>query len=155
MANILDGICPEGSILDGLAEWPASTTRKEWFRLTRELVQKTIADMDLDPAAMAEVNVPAFILDVLITIQEGVAGLEICVVGVRVSTTPVLSLGSSWIDTQANCQEQPKELLKHYHSVVLRFIAVKNADHHKQETAQRQNNRVDQGQYSGFLLIGE
>ena len=56
MANILDGLGLEGSILDGLADWPASTTRKEWFRLTRELVQKTIADMDLDPAAMAEVE---------------------------------------------------------------------------------------------------
>ena len=56
MANILDGICPEGSVLDGLAEWPASTTRKEWFRPISELVQKTIADMDLDPAAMAEVE---------------------------------------------------------------------------------------------------
>ena len=56
MANILDGICPKGVILDGLADWPASTTRKEWFRLTRELVQKTIVDMDLDPAAMAEVE---------------------------------------------------------------------------------------------------
>ena len=56
MANILDGLGLEGSILDGLADWPASTTRKEWFRLTRELFQKTIADMDLDPAAMAEVE---------------------------------------------------------------------------------------------------
>ena len=56
MANILDGICPEGSILDGLAEWPASTTRKEWFAITRQLIQETIADMDLDPAALAEVE---------------------------------------------------------------------------------------------------
>ena len=56
MVNILDGICPKGSVLDGLAELPASTTRKEWFRLTRELVQKTIADMDLDLASMAEVE---------------------------------------------------------------------------------------------------
>ena len=55
MAGILDGI-PGGSILDGLADWPASTTGKEWFRLTRELVQKTIADMDLDPVAIAEVE---------------------------------------------------------------------------------------------------
>ena len=54
MANILDGICPKGSSLDGLAEWPASTTRKEWFRLTRELVQQTMSDMDLDPVAMAQ-----------------------------------------------------------------------------------------------------
>jgi len=56
MASILDGLGLEGSVLDGLSDWPASTTRKEWFRLTRELVQKTIADMDLDPAAMAEVE---------------------------------------------------------------------------------------------------
>ena len=56
MVNILDGLDLEGSVLDGLAEWPASTTRKEWFRLTSELVQKTIADMDLDLAAMAEVE---------------------------------------------------------------------------------------------------
>ena len=56
MASILDGLGLEGFVLDGLADWPASTTRKEWFRLTRELVQKTIADMDLDPAAMAEVE---------------------------------------------------------------------------------------------------
>ena len=56
MANILDGIFPKSSVLDGLADWPASTTRKEWFRLTRELVQKSIADIDLDPAAMAEVE---------------------------------------------------------------------------------------------------
>ena len=53
MANILDGICSEGSILDGC---PRSATRKEWFRITRELVASTIADMDLDPAAMAEVE---------------------------------------------------------------------------------------------------
>ena len=56
MASILDGLGLEGSILDGLADWPASTTRKEWFRLTRELVAQTIADMDLDPAALAEVE---------------------------------------------------------------------------------------------------
>ena len=44
------------NILDGLAEWPASATRKEWFAITRELIQQTIADMDLDPAALAEVE---------------------------------------------------------------------------------------------------
>ena len=44
------------NILDGLAEWPASATRKEWFDITRELIQQTIADMDLDPAALAEVE---------------------------------------------------------------------------------------------------
>ena len=56
MANILDGICPEGFILDGLDDWPRSATRKEWFRITRQLTQETIADMDLDPAALAEVD---------------------------------------------------------------------------------------------------
>ena len=56
MANILDGICPEGSILDGLDDWPRSATRKEWFRITRELVASNIADMDLEPAALAEVE---------------------------------------------------------------------------------------------------
>ena len=56
MANILDGICSEGCILDGLDNWPRSATRKEWFRITRELVASTIADMDLDEAALAEVE---------------------------------------------------------------------------------------------------
>ena len=56
MANILDDICSEGSILDGLGDWPRSATRKEWFRITRQLIQETITDMDLDPAALAEVE---------------------------------------------------------------------------------------------------
>ena len=56
MANILDGICPEGCILDGFDDWPRSATRKEGFSITRELVASTIADMDLDPAVMAEVE---------------------------------------------------------------------------------------------------
>ena len=34
MANIIDGICPEGSILDGFDNWPRSATRKEWFRIS-------------------------------------------------------------------------------------------------------------------------
>ena len=54
--NIINGICPEGSILDGLDDWPRSATRKEWFRITRQLIQQTIADMDLKPAALAEVE---------------------------------------------------------------------------------------------------
>ena len=54
--NILDRACTKGSILDGLAEWPASTTRKEWFAITRQLIQQTIAEMDLDPVALAEVE---------------------------------------------------------------------------------------------------
>ena len=56
MPNILDGLGFEGSVLDGLAEWPASTTRKEWFAITRGLIQQTIADMGLEPAALAEVE---------------------------------------------------------------------------------------------------
>ena len=56
MANVLDGLGLKGSIFDGLDDWPRSATRKEWFRITRELVASTIADMDLDPAALAEVE---------------------------------------------------------------------------------------------------
>ena len=56
MPNILDGLGFEGSVLDGLAEWPASTTRKEWFAITRGLIQQTIAEMALDSAALAEVE---------------------------------------------------------------------------------------------------
>ena len=56
MASILDGLGLEGSVLDGLAEWPPSTTRKEWFAITRQLIQQAIADMDLEPAALAEVE---------------------------------------------------------------------------------------------------
>ena len=56
MASILDGLGLEGSVLDGLAEWPASITRKEWFAITRGLIQQTVAEMDLDPTALAEVE---------------------------------------------------------------------------------------------------
>ena len=60
MASILDGLCLEGSVLDDLAERPASITRKEWLAMTRQLIQQSIADMDLEPAALTEVEV-AFI----------------------------------------------------------------------------------------------
>ena len=56
MANVLDDLGLNGSILDGLDDWPRSATRKEWFRITRQLIQQTIAEMDLDPAALAEVE---------------------------------------------------------------------------------------------------
>ena len=59
LANILDNICPNTLLLDfidGENSWPKSATRKEWFRITRELVQQTIHEMDLDPAAMSEVE---------------------------------------------------------------------------------------------------
>ena len=56
MTNILDGICSEGAILDDPDYWPRSATRKEWFRITRELVASTIADMDLPPHELAQVE---------------------------------------------------------------------------------------------------
>ena len=56
MASILDGLGLEGSVLDGLDDWPRSATRKEWFRITRQLIQQTIAHMDLEPVALAEVE---------------------------------------------------------------------------------------------------
>ena len=54
--NTLDRVSTKGSILDGLGDWPRSATRKEWFAITRQLIQQTIADMDLDPVALAEVE---------------------------------------------------------------------------------------------------
>ena len=54
--NILDGICPEGKILDGLDDLPRPATRKQWLRITRDLIARTIAEMDLEPAALAEVE---------------------------------------------------------------------------------------------------
>ena len=56
MASILDGLVFKGSVLDVLVEWPASTSRREWFAITRQLIRQTIADMDLKPAALAEVK---------------------------------------------------------------------------------------------------
>ena len=56
MTNILDGLGLEGSILDGLDDWPKTATRNQWLRITRELVASTIVDMDLDPAALDEVE---------------------------------------------------------------------------------------------------
>ena len=37
MPNIFDGLGLDGSVLDGLAQWPASTTRKDWFAITGQL----------------------------------------------------------------------------------------------------------------------
>ena len=39
---------------------PRSATRKEWFAITRRIIQDTIADMNLDPAAAEEVVIEAF-----------------------------------------------------------------------------------------------
>ena len=53
MANILDDI-PNTPVLE-TDDWSLSETRKEWFAIKRRIIQDTIADMDLDPAAEAEV----------------------------------------------------------------------------------------------------
>ena len=53
MAKILDGICSNTPILEGIDDWPRSASKKEWFALMRQLIQETIADMDLDPSALA------------------------------------------------------------------------------------------------------
>ncbi len=55
MTNLLDHI-HRTPLLDGVDDWPKSATRKEWFRITRQLVQQTIADMDLDPEATSVVE---------------------------------------------------------------------------------------------------
>ena len=55
MANILDGICPEGFILEGLDDLPRSGTRKNWSIITLRMIQDTITDLNLDPAAETEV----------------------------------------------------------------------------------------------------
>ena len=53
MPNILDHVSPT-PVLE-LDVWPRSASRKEWFAITRGIIQDTIADMDLEPAAEAEV----------------------------------------------------------------------------------------------------
>ena len=71
MSHILDHIAPT-PVLDAVDDWPRSTTRTEWFRLTRDLIQSVIADMDLDPDSLSQVE-EAFIsagLCELITVIE-------------------------------------------------------------------------------------
>ena len=53
MTIILDHVSPT-SVLE-INDWPPSATRKEWFAITRRIIQDTITDMNLDPAAEAEV----------------------------------------------------------------------------------------------------
>ena len=57
MTLILDHIAPT-PVLDVVDDWPRSTTRTEWFRLTRDLIQSVIADMDLDldPDSLSQVE---------------------------------------------------------------------------------------------------
>ena len=56
MAVILDGICSNTQILEDIHDWPHSASKKEWFRITRELIQSFIADMDLDPDSLSQVE---------------------------------------------------------------------------------------------------
>ena len=53
MSNILDHVSLT-PVLE-VDVWPRSATRKEWFVITRRIIQDTIADMNLAPAAEAEV----------------------------------------------------------------------------------------------------
>ena len=53
MPNILDHVSSTPFL--EMNDLPRSATRKEWFAITRRIIQDTIADMDLDPAAEAEV----------------------------------------------------------------------------------------------------
>ena len=55
MSNILDHISP-APVLDVVDDWPRSTTRTEWFRLARDLIQSVIVDMDFDPDLLLQVE---------------------------------------------------------------------------------------------------
>ncbi len=52
MPNILDHVSQ--TPVPEIDVWPRSATCKEWFAITRRIIQDTIADMNL-PAAEAEV----------------------------------------------------------------------------------------------------
>ena len=47
MPNILDHVS-QTPVLE-IDVWPRSATCKEWFAITRRIIQDTIADMNLDP----------------------------------------------------------------------------------------------------------
>jgi len=53
MPNILNHVSQ--TPLLGINNWLRSTPSMEWFAITRRIAQGTIADMNLDPAAEAEV----------------------------------------------------------------------------------------------------
>ena len=53
MPNILDHVS-KAPLLE-IDDWPRSAKREKWFRITRRIIQATIAGMNLDPAAEAEV----------------------------------------------------------------------------------------------------
>ena len=53
MTNILDHVSPT-PVLE-VNDWPRSAIHKEWFAITRRIIQDTISEINLDPAAEAEV----------------------------------------------------------------------------------------------------
>ena len=53
MTNVLDHVAST-PVLE-IDVWPRSARRKEWFVITRSIVQDTTADMNLDPAVEAAV----------------------------------------------------------------------------------------------------
>ena len=53
MSNILDHVSST-PVLE-INDWPRSATLKEWFVITRRIIQDTIDDLDPDPAVQAEV----------------------------------------------------------------------------------------------------
>ena len=53
MTNILDHVSP-APVLE-IDDLPRLATHKEWLAITRRMVQDTIAEMNLDPVAEAEV----------------------------------------------------------------------------------------------------
>ena len=55
MGNFLDHI-PAVLVLSGIEDYPKTCTKKVWFQITRELLARTIDDMDLDPVPIAEVD---------------------------------------------------------------------------------------------------
>jgi hypothetical protein len=55
MANLLDHV-PAVPLLESLDHWPATASRQHYFELTRELVASTIAQMDLPPQELAQVE---------------------------------------------------------------------------------------------------
>ena len=56
MAKILDGIYSNIPILEGIDHWPRSASKKEWFCITRDMIQRVIADMDLGPDSLSQVE---------------------------------------------------------------------------------------------------
>ena len=54
MIQILDDVKAK-TMLESADDWPRSINRQERFAITRFMVQKTIADIDLDDAALSKV----------------------------------------------------------------------------------------------------